>query len=133
MLRYSLNWIKLRAWELTEWDAVLLVDSDVTLLGDLSHLFTLPTPFAAVPDQDEISPTWWFGGLGRVQGGMLFLRPCKAVAEHMIALARSDRLLQFQYDYAEQVRPRTSCALRSPCACAVAAERSFHTFPVMLI
>lgn len=94
----------MRAWELEEFDAVLLVDSDLTVLGDLSHIFTLPTPFAAVPDQDPVAPAWWFGSLGKIQGGMLFIRPCRAVAQHMISMLQHDRLLHFEYEYAEQVR-----------------------------
>lgn len=102
-VRFSLNWVKLRAWELEEFDAVLLVDSDLTVLGDLSHIFTLPTAFAAVPDQDPVAPAWWFGSLGKIQGGMLFIRPCRAVAQHMISMLQHDRLLHFEYEYAEQV------------------------------
>ena len=49
--RYELSWVKLRAWELTDFDVVLLLDADVTIIGDISPLFTLPTHFAAVPDQ----------------------------------------------------------------------------------
>jgi len=30
--RFSYNWLKLRAWELTEYDAVLLLDSDMTVV-----------------------------------------------------------------------------------------------------
>ena len=48
-----MNWLKLRAWELQEWDAVVLLDADVTVLGDLTHIFSLPTDFAAVLDNGK--------------------------------------------------------------------------------
>ena len=32
MRRFSYNWLKLRAWELTDYDAVLLLDSDMTVV-----------------------------------------------------------------------------------------------------
>lgn len=54
--RYELSWVKLRAWELTDFDVVLLLDADVTIIGDISPLFTLPTHFAAVPDQQFNDP-----------------------------------------------------------------------------
>lgn len=56
MCRYELSWVKLRAWELTDFDVVLLLDADVTIMGDISALFTLPTHFAAVPDQQFNDP-----------------------------------------------------------------------------
>lgn len=56
MLRFELSWVKLRAWELTDFDVVLLLDADVTVIGDISPLFTLPTHFAAVPDQQYNDP-----------------------------------------------------------------------------
>ena len=30
--RFGLNWIKLRAWELDEWDALLILDADMTVV-----------------------------------------------------------------------------------------------------
>jgi alpha-N-acetylglucosamine transferase len=36
--RFSYNWLKLRAWELSEYDAVLLLDSDMTVVRPLSLL-----------------------------------------------------------------------------------------------
>ncbi len=32
----------------------------------------------------------------------MFLRPCAAIAEHMLALAAGDPLLQFRHGHAEQ-------------------------------
>ncbi len=43
------------------------------------------------------------GSLGHLQGGVIMLRPCPAIAQHMGALLMRDRLLQFQYAHAEQV------------------------------
>lgn len=52
--RYMLNWVKLRAWEQVQWDGIIMIDVDVTVLGDLTHLFHLPTDFAAVPDNGKV-------------------------------------------------------------------------------
>lgn len=49
-----LNWVKIRVWELEQWDGIIMIDVDVTVLGDLTHLFHLPTDFAAVPDNGKI-------------------------------------------------------------------------------
>lgn len=35
--RFSYNWIKLRAWQLTEYDALLMLDSDMTVVCALPH------------------------------------------------------------------------------------------------
>ncbi len=40
--------------------------------------------------------------MGRGQAGVLFVRPCAAVAAHMLQLAAGYRLLQFPYHDAEQ-------------------------------
>ena len=40
MRRFSYNWLKLRAWELTDFDAVLLLDSDMTVVRHASFLCT---------------------------------------------------------------------------------------------
>jgi hypothetical protein len=40
--------------------------------------------------------------MGRGQAGVMMLRPCSAVAAHMLQLASSNRLLQFPYHDAEQ-------------------------------
>lgn len=128
--RFALNWIKLRAWTLEEFDAVLMVDSDVTVVGNVTPAFSLPTPFAAVAEQDKGVISYWcvldglcwstpkvlprcnnrYSSLGRIQGGVLMLRPCKAVFDHMVSLVQGDRLLQYRNHFAEQVRtlPRTS-------------------------
>lgn len=54
LFRYALNWVKMRVWEQEQWDGIIMIDVDVTVLGDLSHLFKLPTDFAAVPDNGKI-------------------------------------------------------------------------------
>ena len=53
MARYALNWVKLRAWELEGWDALLMLDADTTVVSDIRSLFTLPTDFAVVLDEDK--------------------------------------------------------------------------------
>lgn len=57
------NWLKLRAFGLTQYDAVLLVDSNAYIGGDISPLFNLPTDFAAGWDQVRY-------GWGFVEGGL---------------------------------------------------------------
>lgn len=49
-----LNWVKIRVWEQVQWDGIIMIDVDVTVLGDLTHLFHLPTDFAAVPDNGKV-------------------------------------------------------------------------------
>ncbi|PRW57962.1 glycosyl transferase [Chlorella sorokiniana] len=84
----SANWLKLRAFGLTQYDAVLLVDSNAYIGGDISPLFNLPTDFAAGWDQAR-----WLGGkdsaaLHAVSGGALFLRPCATTEAHMLSILR---------------------------------------------
>lgn len=43
-----------------------------------------------------------YASLGRAQAGVLFVRPCAAVAAHMLALASDNPLLQFPLHDAEQ-------------------------------
>ena len=51
--RYSRNWLKIRAWSLTQYDGIIMMDSDMTVIGNLQHLFNLPTSFAAVLDNSK--------------------------------------------------------------------------------
>ena len=54
LYRYGSNFMKVRALGLTQYDAIILLDSDVAVAGDLSPLFSLPTEFAAVWDQPKV-------------------------------------------------------------------------------
>ncbi len=67
------NWLKLRAFGLTQYDAVLLVDSNAYITGDISPLFNLPTDFAAGWDQVRLATRapqnlwgWLFSGLAHI-------------------------------------------------------------------
>ena len=51
--RYALNWLKLRAWGLTDWDALLMLDADTTVVSDVRGLFQLPADFAVALDEDK--------------------------------------------------------------------------------
>eukprot|EP00879_Flechtneria_rotunda_P013123 GHRR01013706.1.p1 GENE.GHRR01013706.1~~GHRR01013706.1.p1 ORF type:complete len:316 (+),score=43.52 GHRR01013706.1:100-1047(+) len=93
--RFALNWIKLNSWNMTEFDSVVNLDTDMVVLGDLTHLRTLPTDFAWVPYQGP--KRWWHN-----KGGFVFLRPCQAVFQHMLRLATENEELQFQDLHAEQ-------------------------------
>lgn len=53
-----LNWVKIRVWEQEQWDGIIMIDVDVTVLGDLTHLFHLPADFAAVPDNGKVWNRW---------------------------------------------------------------------------
>ena len=57
--RYALNWMKLRVWGMDDYDAVILIDSDITVHQDLTHLFHLPTDFAWASDQVCPSDSQW--------------------------------------------------------------------------
>ena len=98
--RFALNWVRIRAWEMEQYESILLVDADTVILGDIRHLFALPTAFATVLDQDKTSPK--FSSLGRMQGGVILLRPCAAVADHMISLLDQYEYLRFTHGHAEQ-------------------------------
>ena len=45
--------MKLRAWGLTDWDALLMLDADTSAVGDVRGLFALPTDLAVVLDEDK--------------------------------------------------------------------------------
>ena len=42
----------LKAWELSEYDAILLLDVHITLKMDISPIFQLPTDFAVTLNQE---------------------------------------------------------------------------------
>lgn len=71
--RFSLNWVKLRAWEMDNYDMLLMIDADTIVIGDVSSVFTLPAHFATVLDQDKLVPM--YNALGRQQGGWCFCDP----------------------------------------------------------
>ena len=75
--RFAKNWVKLRVWNMTDLDAIVMLDSDLVLQGDIRHLFSLPTDFAWVTDAGP-------GAAQTHSGGVVFLRPCRAVADDMI-------------------------------------------------
>jgi hypothetical protein len=100
--RFSLNWAKLRGWSITEWDAILMLDSDMMVDSDISWIFSLPTDFATVLDTDKLRALPKFSPMGMGQGGFLFFRPCQAVAQHMMDLAQDNYYLQYRYHDAEQ-------------------------------
>lgn len=45
--------MKLRLWELEDLDALLYMDADSEVLGNISAVFSLPTDFAAVLDANK--------------------------------------------------------------------------------
>ena len=100
--RFRHNWLKVQAWDLP-YDEILLVDSDTVILEDVSSLFDLPARFAAVGDQLNRLQEFKFPRSTRMlQGGVLFLRPCPAVASHMRTLLDANPVLRFSTSNAEQ-------------------------------
>ena len=59
----------MRALGLTQYRAVLLLDSDVAVTGSLAPLFALPAEFAAVWDQSKWLGRWAASAGGRGWGG----------------------------------------------------------------
>jgi lipopolysaccharide biosynthesis glycosyltransferase len=99
--RFSLNWLKLRLWELDEFDCLLFVDVDALVVRDISALFRLPTAMAIGHDEDK-GFVARFISLGSVQSGVLLVRPCPAVAKHMLDLVAMNASLRFECSHAEQ-------------------------------
>jgi hypothetical protein len=93
--RFSLNWIKLRAWELEQYSAIIMLDVDMSVKGQVTQLFSLPTDFAWATNQGP-------NGYIYNAGGFQFLRPCKAVFNHMLQLLKNDTDLPFPRQFAEQ-------------------------------
>lgn len=100
--KYGKNWIKIRAWDLEEYDSIIMVDADVAFAGDITELFSLPTHFAGVNDhylfleryKTKLSPV--------INGGVVFLRPCAQIAAHMLKLLHLHPKLKFVHGAAEQ-------------------------------
>lgn len=92
--RYSKNWFKLNAWNLSDYESLILVDSDTVVLNNLRHVFDLPTDFA-----------WTFSnapdGYAYNVGGFIMLRPCAAVFAHLLQLAEA-RAHLYRSQFAEQ-------------------------------
>lgn len=77
---------KLRAFELTEYERVLAIDSDVTVLQNMDELFLLPKAPVAMPRaywSDGPSSSWPFTSL------LVLLEPSKAELKGMLETLRS--------------------------------------------
>ncbi len=73
--RFDTVFAKLRAWQLTEFDKVVLLDADTLVLQNIDELFLRPY-FAAAPD---------FLMPDRFNSGVLVLDPCEATFDQMVA------------------------------------------------
>ena len=93
--RFSKNWVKLRAWGLQDYNAIIMLDVDGIVRGDLTHLFKLPTDFAWTYEQGP-------GGFKWNAGAFILLRPCKAILDHMMHLLDTEKSLRFEEADAEQ-------------------------------
>ena len=100
--RFSKNWLRLRLWELEgRFDTILYVDADVIIRRDISSLLTLDVPFAAANDIDWIGVNR-FSSLGKIQGGVLLIQPCKQVFLQMRAILSNNDISAFTTSMAEQ-------------------------------
>ena len=53
------------------YDALLMIDSDTAVVGDITHLFKLPAHFATVLDEDKSRPH--YNSLGTLSDTILSL------------------------------------------------------------
>ena len=93
--RFSLNWIKLRLWQWIEYDSLLILDADTVVMGDLTHLFRLPTPFAWAQYTGA-------DGFDSNRGGLIMMRPCMATYHAMMHITEKHEEYQFQDGLSEQ-------------------------------
>lgn len=91
---FSKNWFKLNAWTFSEYTSLVMIDADAVVLGDLSHIFNLPTDFAWSYLNSPL--------LNWNKGGFIMLRPCQAVFEHMLEIVSGDESLRYTETLAEQ-------------------------------
>lgn len=102
---FGLNFFKLRAWQLEEYATAVVLDVD-TIVTDIHavtwDLIHLPpsVEFAGALDLDKTASS--FDALGRLQGGVLFLRPCRAIEMHMLQMPTECTYLQYRSEWAEQ-------------------------------
>ena len=93
--RYSKNWFKLNVWNMTEYASIIMLDADLVVMQDLSHIFSLPTDFAwsylNAPNKYNYNA-----------GGFIMLRPCRMVLEHMLTILELDKSKRFTEAFAEQ-------------------------------
>ena len=92
--RFSKNWFKLNAWNMTEYNSIILLDADTNVMQDVNHIFSLPTDFAW---SYLNAPHYNFN-----RGGFVMLRPCRLVFEHMIDILSVDDSKRFADSFAEQ-------------------------------
>lgn len=93
--RYSRNWIKLKLWLWEDFDALVVIDADAIVLGDLTHLFQLPTDFAWATHNGRDGYEW-------ARGGLLMIRPCSKTLNSMLQLLHAHKQLLFEKAFAEQ-------------------------------
>ena len=101
--RFSLNWIKLQLWRWEEYDALVVLDADVLVRGDLTHL---ATDFAWTRNN---GPFGW--EVNKVRA-----RPCAGVS--LSLLGGGSALLE-----------GTFSALCIPGACPPRPEQGVHNLP----
>jgi hypothetical protein len=75
--RFSHGFVKLRAWQLTEFDKVVYLDPDTLVLRNVDELFERPELSAA---PDSLWPD-------RFDSGVMVLAPSEKTFEHMLAAA----------------------------------------------
>ena len=92
--RFGKNRFKMHAWNMTEYEAIVMIDSDMVVLASLRHVFDLPTDFA-----------WTYlnadNGYAYNAGGFIFLRPCASVFSHMLQILEEESK-RYKSNFAEQ-------------------------------
>ena len=92
--QHSKNWFKLNVWNLTEYDAVVMLDAESIVLENVGHVFHLPTDFA----WSYLNGPFYDWN----KGGVIMLRPCQQVLQHMLDILEQDETKHFVQEFAEQ-------------------------------
>jgi len=98
--RFSINWTRLRLWQMEQYSKLVYMDSDMFVLKNVDHLFDLPFSFAVAADTDRQCHNC--GPLGFNQAGLLVFQPCAQVFDHMVSMLNKNETLQFRWADAEQ-------------------------------
>lgn len=95
--RWTINWTKLRLWQLERFRKVLYLDADVLVLQNLDTVFETPVDrFLGTPDWGR----WTRPGSTKMNGGVFVFEPSAALLSSMAAFA--SRTHQYRSEEAEQ-------------------------------
>jgi hypothetical protein len=95
--RWTINWTKLRLWQLERFRKVLYLDADVLVLQNLDDVFETPVDrFLGTPDWGR----WTRPGSTKMNGGVFLFEPSAVQLASMAAFA--SRTHQYRSEEAEQ-------------------------------